>query len=141
MSLSRRAALGLAVVALATVARAEEKFRARLYPVPIDATLRAEITGNGFVAAVLDGHRLSVAGTFEGLKTPATTAQIHQGPATGVRGPAILDLIVSKGTMGSITGTANLNDEQLEMLRKGRLYIQLQSEKAPDGNLWGWLLH
>jgi hypothetical protein len=25
-------------------------------------------------------------------------------------------------------------------LDKGRLYVQLQSEKAPDGNLWGWLM-
>ena len=24
-------------------------------------------------------------------------------------------------------------------LEKGRLYVQLHSEKAPDGNLWGWL--
>jgi hypothetical protein len=22
----------------------------------------------------------------------------------------------------------------------GRFYIQLHSEKAPEGNLWGWLL-
>jgi len=25
-------------------------------------------------------------------------------------------------------------------LEKGRFYVQLHSEKAPDGNLWGWLL-
>jgi len=24
-------------------------------------------------------------------------------------------------------------------LASSRLYIQLHSEKAPDGNLWGWL--
>ncbi len=41
---------------------------------------------------------------------------------------------------GSITGTLSLTAEQVESLRKGKLYIQIHSEKAPDGNLWGWLL-
>lgn len=130
----------LSAIVLAVSAQTAEKFRARLYPVPIDATLRAEITGNGFVAAVLEGKKLSLAGTFEGLRSPATTAQIHEGSVTGVRGPAIFDVTVSKSTNGSITGTIDLTEAQVEMLRKGRLYIQLQSEKAPDGNLWGWLL-
>ena len=35
----------------------------------------------------------------------------------------------------------NLTAEQIESLKKGRFYVQLSSEKAPDGNLWGWLLH
>ena len=33
-----------------------------------------------------------------------------------------------------------LSPVQIADLEKGRLYIQLHSEKAPDGNLWGWLL-
>ena len=33
-----------------------------------------------------------------------------------------------------------LSAEQQHDLVSGRLYVQLQSEKAPDGNLWGWLL-
>jgi hypothetical protein len=33
-----------------------------------------------------------------------------------------------------------LNKEQLADLAQGKLYIQLHSEKAPEGNLWGWLL-
>ena len=35
---------------------------------------------------------------------------------------------------------SNLTAEQVESLRKGKLYIQIDSEKASDGNLWGWLL-
>ena len=121
-------------------AQAAEQFKGRLYPVPLDAALRAEITGNGSISAVLDGHKLSVTGTFQGLKTPATIAQIHTSPVTGVRGPSILDLSVSKATSGNITGSVDLDEQQVEMLRKGRLYVQLHSEKAPDGNLWGWIL-
>jgi hypothetical protein len=29
----------------------------------------------------------------------------------------------------------------VEGLRKGKFYIQIHSEKAPDGILWGWLTH
>ena len=25
-------------------------------------------------------------------------------------------------------------------LRQGRVYVQVNSQKAPEGNLWGWLL-
>jgi hypothetical protein len=58
----------------------------------------------------------------------------------GMRGPVIADLTVSKATSGTISGTVDLNSQQLDSLRKGGLYIQLHSEKAPDGVLWGWLL-
>ncbi len=74
------------------------------------------------------------------MQSPATLAHVHQGVATGVRGPAIGDLTVSNAPGGSITGTLMLIPEQIENLRKGKLYIQIESEKAPDGNLWGWLL-
>ena len=33
-----------------------------------------------------------------------------------------------------------LNDRQREALEKLSLYIQINSEKAPEGNLWGWLV-
>jgi hypothetical protein len=28
----------------------------------------------------------------------------------------------------------------VQALKKGQLYIQISSEKAPDGNLWGWFV-
>jgi hypothetical protein len=118
----------------------EEKFKTRLSPVGIEASKRAEITGSGSVSAVLAGAKLSITGTFDGLQGAATVAHVQQGVATGVRGPAIADLDVSHATSGSITGTIMLTPEQVESLRKGKLYIQIHSEKAPDGNLWGWLL-
>ena len=30
--------------------------------------------------------------------------------------------------------------KQIENLERGRWYVQIHSQKAPDGNLWGWLL-
>jgi hypothetical protein len=117
-----------------------QTFTARLMPVPMDIAMRVNIAGMGSATATLTGTMLSFSGSFEGLRTAATIAQVHQGPAMGVRGPVILDLTVSKGTTGTISGSFNLTAEQVENLRKGRLYIQIHSEKAPDGNLWGWLL-
>jgi len=119
----------------------EERFKGRLSPVPIDATMRANVTGTGSVSAVLSGtSRLSISGTFEGLGGPATVARLHQGLTTGVRGSALSELTVSKSTSGTLSGTVTLTEAQVENLKKGKLYIQIHSEKAPDGNLWGWLL-
>lgn len=120
--------------------KADERFKTRLSPVGIDASLRAAVTGSGSVSAVLTGTKLSITGTFDGMQSPATVAHVQMGVATGVRGPAIGDLDVSHAAAGSITGTLNLTAEQIESLRKGKLYVQIYSEKAPDGNLWGWLL-
>ena len=51
----------------------------------------------------------------------------------------MFDLTVAAGTSGTISGTFELNPQQLADLQSGRLYVQVHSEKAPDGNLWGWL--
>ncbi len=132
--------VGLVCVGLVLSAQTQEKFRTRLSPVSMDASMRANIAGLGSAAAVLSGTKLSVTGSFEGLRSPATIAQLHEGRGTGVRGPVIFDLTVSKAVSGTIEGSFDLSADQLENLRKGRFYVQIHSEKAPDGNLWGWLL-
>jgi hypothetical protein len=130
--------LGMAALS----AQPPRTFRARLSPVPIDVSMQATVAGSGSVSAVLTGTRLAITGTFDGLKSPGTIAQIHKGPARGVRGPNVLDLTVAKtdGVSGTISGSFTLTAIQVADLEKGRLYVQLHSEKAPDGNLWGWLL-
>ena len=74
---------------------------------------------------------------------PATVARLHQGVAKGARGNPIVDLTVVKATGGTLSGSVDLTQAQVDALRQGKLYIQLHSEKgvAPDGsNLWGWFL-
>jgi hypothetical protein len=115
------------------------RFKARLTPVPVETSTVANITGTGSVTAALTGTTLSITGAFEGMKSPATLAQIHLGPK-GIRGPAEFDLTVTKGPAGTINGTLTLTPVQVDSLRKGWFYIQIHSEKAPDGNLWGWLV-
>jgi CHRD domain len=140
--LSGQLALIVFVSALTLTAQQPRTFRARLSPVPIDVSMQATVAGSGTVTAVLTGSKLAVTGTFEGLKSPATIAQVHKGPVRGVRGPNVLDLTVAKtdAASGTINGSFDLTAIQIADLDKGRLYVQLHSEKAPDGNLWGWLL-
>jgi hypothetical protein len=118
-----------------------DSFKARLSPVPINISMMATIAGNGALTATLSGKQLTIQGTFEGLRSPATTAQIHRGPK-GIRGPVIpnTELTLTKATKGAISGTLELTPDQAADLRNGQWYVQIQSERAPDGNLWGWLL-
>ena len=132
-------ALALVVVTASSAAQAPQ-FRARLSPVPLDIAMQATIAGSGSATASLKGSTLTISGTFAGLKTPATAARLHRGPKTAMRGPAIGDLTVTAATSGSITGSLEVTKEQIDDLAAGRLYVIVHSQKAPEGNLWGWLL-
>ncbi|MGH8518260.1 MAG: CHRD domain-containing protein [Panacagrimonas sp.] len=123
----------------AGIAQDARTYVARLSPVPITVAMQDTVSGVGSVTATLTGNRLVVDGKFEGLRTPATVARIHMAPRA-MRGPAIADLKVATGTRGTVTGSVELNGEQRQALEKSSLYIQLHSEKAPEGNLWGWLV-
>ena len=115
-------------------------YRARLSVVPLDVAMQSTIAGSGSATATLKGTTLTISGTFTGLKTNATVARVHRGPRTAMRGPAIGDLTAAAATSGTLSGTIELTKQQIDDLAAGRLYIQLHSEKAPEGNLWGWLL-
>jgi hypothetical protein len=121
-------------------AQNQEKFKARLSTIAMDGGMRETVAGAGNASAVLTGSKLTVNGTFEGLRSPATVARVHSGLAMGVRGAAIGELTVAKATNGTIAGALDLTPEQVQGLKAGRLYIQISSEKAPEGNLWGWLV-
>jgi len=129
---------GLFGVAMPAAGQKAEKYTVRLSPVAMDAAMKVNITGVGSATATLEGRKLTVTGSFDGLATNATIAQIRRGSMMGVRGPAVLDLTVTKAMAGQIGGSFDLTQEQADALQKGKLYIQIHSEKAPDGNLWGW---
>ena len=116
------------------------QYRARLSVVPIDLAAQSTIAGSGSATATLKGSTLTINGTFSGLKTAATIARLHRSPKTGMRGTPIGDLTATAGVSGTISGSIELTKDQIDDLAAGRLYIQLHSQKAPDGNLWGWLL-
>ena len=113
-------------------------FRTHLSTVPIDVAMQATVAGQGNVTATLAGNKLTVTGTASGLRSAATDVHIHRG-APGIPGPAILDLVTTKTTAPAISGTVDLSPSMVQDLKNGQLYVQLNSERAPDGNLRGWL--
>jgi hypothetical protein len=127
------------MLVLAGVASAQGTFKARLSSVPVESAAQARNAGKGSVTATLSGRSLTVRGTFEGLQSPATLAQIRLGPK-GIRGPVMFDLTITTASSGSISGVLTLTPEQVEAIEQSRFYVQIHSEKAVDGVLWGWLL-
>ena len=129
------------LVSWSAVARgAADKYEASLRSLPhVDAT-RATVLGRGRASVVLEGSKLSVTGTFSGLPAEATTAQLMVGPRIGVPGSVVLPLEVTPAKEGKIGGEASLTPEQLNAVRQGRMYVQINSKSAPAGNLWGWIL-
>jgi hypothetical protein len=117
-----------------------ESFDTRLSPSPLTDGTRINITGEGQALVEWDGNILSVSGNFAGLANNATTAELYDGLGIGIPGPKALDLSVTQGTSGMIWGSLTLTRRQLADLRAGHFYMQINSQKAPDGNLTGWLL-
>jgi hypothetical protein len=136
--------LGFQLCGIALQAQSGETYKARLAPVPALTPLTVPgVAGIGSASATLAGRKLTVNGTFDKMASPATVAHLSMGQLTGVRGTSVFDLTVSKtgtGTSGTISGTFDLTPEQVDALKKGRLYVQLHSEGAPNGHLMGWLL-
>jgi hypothetical protein len=145
MALKRWTMVGAAMpifvwLAMGVLAQGQGTYKVRLSPVPADQKTRPELTGSGSLTATLAGTKLTINGMFEGLKYPATMAELHSGVAAGVRGPVVTTLTITKATSGSISGSADLTPQQLTDLRKNGLYIQIYNERTPEGVLWGWLM-
>jgi len=120
-------------------AQAPVTLRARLAPVPIDVAMQDTIAGVGTASATLMGTTLTVDGTYRGLKSAATAVRVFESAKPGLRGPLVGEFASGGGTTGTFKGTLTLTREQSAAFANGLLYVQLHSEKTPDGNLWGWL--
>ncbi len=125
---------------MALQAGAQQSFKVRLRPVPIEASTAANTIGAGEATAQLAGTKLTLRGNFAGLKGAATVAHLHQGAVMGVRGPAIADVTVPAVTSGSFTAEVDADGGAgRRPAARPRLPADPQRD-APDGNLWGWLL-
>ena len=140
MPRARQIALSAVAGLLCAPSAIAAEYDTRLTPAPFDGAMRANVQGDGHAAASLDGKSLTVTGTFTALPSAATNAKLYSGSGIGVPGEAILDLQLSGQTEGTLSGTFALNAKQLAALKLGHVYVQISSQKAPDGNLLGWLL-
>lgn len=148
-------ALALLSLAAACTMGEEQVYHARLAPFP---QIGGTPAGNGEATATLSGTTLAVSGSYEGLThqaggrgrggggpmpVAASAASLNGGQLTGVAGDKLFDLTLEPtgdGSSGMISGEFELSADQIEMLRAGRIYAQIDSEPASDGHLWGWFL-
>jgi CHRD domain len=142
----RKLCLTLALALMAAPAFAAD-YQASLGPMPLDDETKQFIAGRGQATATSDGKTLTVTGDFHGLPSNAVAAHVLLSLVTGVPGKQVADLDITKSTSGTVSGNVKLNSAQAAALRTGRLYIQIDSEKAPvdeapwgpKGTLWGWI--
>jgi hypothetical protein len=138
--MSRPLILCAVLLLLATPALAAASYEAELDPAPFDATNRADVIESiGNLTASLDGNTLTVKGTFSNFTSPATGGSFRIGLAKGVPGDAIGNLTVEHARQGAFSGTIKLTSAQLAALKREALYVRIDSEKSPDGNVQGWL--
>jgi hypothetical protein len=130
--------LAIFCAAFGAPAFAADNYQTNIGPTPLDGSNRANVLGRGSVLATLDGKKFALHGTYAGLATPATEAHLCMGNVMGGTGPIIYDVTVSQAQSGEISGTVMLTPEQIAALKVGKIYILLDSQKAPKGNLWGW---
>jgi len=145
---------GVGLVAMSSLAQGGNAYKARLAPAP-PLGLRGErgqtpasfVAGIGTASATLSGKKLTVTGSFEKMASAATAAKLGVGITTGARLDLVYDLTITKspqatppGTSGTIAGSIDLTPAQVDALKAGKLYIQINSEGAPNGHLLGWLL-
>ena len=139
MSRSRILICAAAALLLAAPAFAAG-YEAQLDPAPFDATTRADVIESiGNLTATLDGSTLTVRGSFSNFTSPATGGSFRIGLAKGVPGDAIGSLTVEHARQGSFSGTIRLSSAQMAALKREALYVRIDSEKAPEGNVQGWL--
>ena len=132
--------VGLGWFGVPSMAQTGNVFKGRLSKVPVDAKMLPIIIGIGNAKATLNGSVVTIDGTFEGLGSPATIANLHEAKYRGVHGPVIGALKVTNAPTGTVTGQVNLTPEQIVSLKAGKLYVQIHSQAGPEGHLWGFLL-
>jgi hypothetical protein len=94
-------------------------------------------TGRANFSLDRDTLRLSWRITFSDLTSPPTGAHIHGPQRPGANAGVQVDL-APKGVLKSpIEGSAVLTDGQVEYLVAGRMYVNIHTQKYPEGELRG----
>lgn len=122
-------------------AQESERFRGRLSILPVDFASLPNMSGSGVVTAELRESLLTIEVAFEGLSTPATGATIRNA-ARGRRGSVVLavEIGTATDTTGRFSQIITLESAEIAELRQERYYLQIQTERNPDGEIRGWLL-
>jgi hypothetical protein len=150
-------AISTGLLVSSALAQGANQYKARLAPAPPlglrgergtdRPTAASHVAGLGSATATLSGRKLTVTGSFENMVSPPTVAKVGVGLATGARLDLVYDLTMTKSstgtpplTSGKISGSVDLTPAHVDALKAGKVYIQINSEGAPNGHLLGWLL-
>jgi hypothetical protein len=79
-----------------------------------------------------DTKKLSWTVTYSGLTGEATAAHFHGPAAAGENAAPAVDI-----SAAIKTGSADITDQQLADLQAGKWYLNVHSEKFPDGEIRG----
>lgn len=117
-------------------------------PAPTIDTSPSASTPMGTATATLDGDKLTIIGTFNGLQSnlqevanTGSSVHIHQG-AQGTTGPVVFSLATTTTDQrnGSFTGTKNLSKEEQQAFKNGLFYVNVHTVNNPSGEIRGQLI-
>ncbi|MEM1327227.1 MAG: CHRD domain-containing protein [Bacteroidota bacterium] len=108
--------------------------------------LPIQTMASGELTATLDGNRLSVSGSFEGLSSPVATeivggAHLHIGYA-GQNGPVAYPLtltLAADSLSGTFEDVLDISDEEVIALMNRQMYFNLHTAQFMGGELRGQL--
>ena len=101
-----------------------------------------ETLGLGSANVTLEGNRLMLDGTFQGIESDlmevaGTPAHIHEAPM-GENGPVVFPVAVTvneDGRSGTVSLSEELTPEQLEAFMAGRFYLNIHTQENGGGEL------
>ena len=97
--------------------------------------------GTGTVILSADETTAKVSLSFSGLGTPANAAHIHGPAVPGVNALVLFPLSVPAATSGSVNDvTISLTPQQVQFLKDGLLYFNVQTTTNPGGEIRGQIL-
>lgn len=121
----------------------DDPLTARLDSVAFTNETRRLVSGvGGVVATISDGGVVTLVGNYGGLASPATSIVVLKGPRTGVPGQERLAAfpVAQPSTRGSFSERIRMSKSNLAALLAGQIYLQIVTETAPDGAIWGWII-
>jgi len=89
-------------------------------------------TGSADVAVDTTTKKLSWTVTSSGLSGEATAAHFHGPAAVGEKADPVVDISSSLAN-----GSADITDQQLADLQAGKWYLNIHTQKFPDGEIRG----
>jgi Cu/Zn superoxide dismutase len=124
-----------ACAALAVPALAEQlRFTADLTTAAVVPPTEGNASGSADVTVDTDASKVSWTVTMQDLSGDATAAHIHGPAAEGENAGPMVDM------SGAIMdGSADITAEQIDAMKNGMTYVNVHTQKYPDGEIRGQL--